>query len=303
MSNNKGKKVLVIINPCSGRYTVRSQLLHIADDFTKAGFETTVYTTQKRGDATEYAKQFADKFDLIVCRGGDGTYNETVNGILQSGVDVPLGYIPSGTTNDFAHSLGIPTKASKAIELICNVEPKPHDMGQVNNGRFFCYTASFGVFTKSSYNTSQKSKNLFGYPAYVVAGLKEIKGFEPTAMKIQCDDQVFEGDFAFGAISSSLNIGGGIIKYKPEDIAFDDGMMELNLARMPRGTKTWTQIAKELLIDHVYNEDIFTLTKGSHFVIESLAGEIPWTLDGEYGGAYKITEIDCRKQVIRVYRS
>ena len=106
--SNKNKKVLVIINPCSGKYTVRHQLLHIADDFTKAGFETTVYTTQKRGDATEYAKQFAGKYDLIVCRGGDGTFNETVNGILASGIDVPLGYIPSGTTNDFANSLNIP---------------------------------------------------------------------------------------------------------------------------------------------------------------------------------------------------
>lgn len=301
MSNQK-KKVLVIVNPCSGRYTVRNQLLNIADDFTKAGFETTVYTTQKRGDATEYAKQFADKYDLIVCRGGDGTFNETVNGILDSGIDVPLGYIPSGTTNDFAHSLGIPTASKKAIDLICNIEPQYLDMGQINNGRYFCYTASFGVFTKCSYSTSQKFKNVFGYSAYVVEGLKELKGFKPTPMRIECDGTVYEGEYAFGAISSSLNIG-GIIKYKPEDISFDDGMFELNLAKMPHGVKMWTSRAKELLIDHTYNEDMFTLTKGSHFVIESLAQEIPWTLDGEYGGAYKITEIDCRKKVIRVFKS
>ncbi len=300
--SNTGKKVLVIINPCSGRYTVRNQLLHIANEFTKAGYETTVYTTQKRGDATEYAKHLADKFDLIVCRGGDGTFNETVNGILQSGIEVPLGYIPSGTTNDFAHSLGIPTNASKAVDLICSVEPKWHDMGQMNNDRFFCYTASFGVFTKSSYNTSQKSKNLFGYSAYVAAGLKELKGFKPIPMKIECDNEVYEGEYAFGAISSSLNIG-GIIKYKREDIGFDDGLFELNLAKMPHGAKMWTERAKELLIDHTYNEDMFTLTKGSHFVIESKGENIAWTLDGEYGGAYKITEIDCRKQVIKVYRS
>ncbi len=300
--SNTGKKVLVIINPCSGRYTVRNQLLHIADEFTKAGYETTVYTTQKRGDATEYARHLADKFDLIVCRGGDGTFNETVNGILQSGIEVPLGYIPSGTTNDFAHSLGIPTNSTKAIELIRSVEPKWHDMGQMNNDRFFCYTASFGVFTKSSYNTSQKSKNLFGYSAYVAAGLKELKGFKPIPMRIECDNEVYEGEYAFGAISSSLNIG-GIIKYKREDIGFDDGLFELNLAKMPHGAKMWTERAKELLIDHTYNEDMFTLTKGSHFVIESKGENIAWTLDGEYGGAYKITEIDCRKQVIKVYRS
>lgn len=296
------KKVLVIINPCSGRYTVRNQLLHIADDFTKAGFETTVYTTQKRGDATEYAKQFAGQYDLIVCRGGDGTFNETVNGILASGIDVPLGYIPSGTTNDFANSLNIPTTAKKAIDLICSADPQYLDMGQINNGRYFCYTASFGVFTKCSYSTSQKFKNVFGYSAYVVEGLKELRGFKPMPMRIECDGTVYEGEYAFGAISSSLNIG-GIIKYKPEDISFDDGMFELNLAKMPHGVKMWTNRAKELLIDHTYNEDMFTLTKGSHFVIESLADEIPWTLDGEYGGAYKITEIDCRKQVIRVFKS
>ncbi|MBQ8027564.1 MAG: diacylglycerol kinase family lipid kinase [Clostridia bacterium] len=191
MSNNTGKKVLVIINPCSGRFTLRSQLLNIADDFTKAGYETTVYTTQKRGDAMEYAKHLADKFDLIVCRGGDGTFNETVNGIIRSGIDVPLGYIPSGTTNDFAHSLGIPTDSHKAIDLICNVEPKFHDMGQINNDRFFCYTASFGVFTKCSYNTSQKSKNLFGYTAYVAEGLNELKGFKPIPMRIEFDKEVY----------------------------------------------------------------------------------------------------------------
>ena len=302
MSKNKGKKVLVIINPCSGRFTVRNQLLDIADEFTRSGYETTFFTTHKRGDATEYARNLAGQFDLIVCRGGDGTFNETVNGILQSGVDVPLGYIPSGTTNDFAHSLGIPTNAPKAIDLIRTVEPKLHDMGQINNDRFFCYTASFGVFTKCSYNTSQWSKNLFGYSAYVAAGLKELIGFKPIPMKIECDNEVYEGEYAFGAISSSLNIG-GIIKYNREDIGFDDGLFELNLAQMPHSVKMWTSRAKELLIDHTYNEDMFTLTKGSHFVIESKADKIPWTLDGEYGGAYKITEIDCRKQVIKVYRN
>ena len=175
-------------------------------------------------------------------------------------------------------------------------------MGQINNGRFFCYTASFGIFTKCSYSTSQKFKNVFGYSAYVVEGLKELRGFKPMPMRIECDDKVFEGEYAFGAISSSLNIG-GIIKYKPEDISFDDGMFELNLAKLPHGIKTWTNRAKEILIDHSYNEEMFTLSKGSHFVIESLADEVPWTLDGEYGGAYKITEIDCHKQVIRVFKS
>ena len=117
--SNTGKKVLVIINPCSGRYTVRNQLLHIADEFTKAGYETTVYTTQKRGDATEYAKHLADKFDLIVCRGGDGTFNETITGILEAGADVSVGYIPAGSTNDFAASLHLSSDPAEAAERIC----------------------------------------------------------------------------------------------------------------------------------------------------------------------------------------
>lgn len=301
-NNNLGKKVLVIINPCSGKYTLKSQLWHIADDFSKAGFETTVYTTQKRGDATEYAKLLADKFDLIVCRGGDGTFNETVNGVMQSGINVPIGYIPSGTTNDFAASIGVPTNAPEAIEMICGVDPKPHDLGQLNGGRFFNYIASFGIFTKSSYSVSQKKKNLFGYPAYFFDGLTEIKGFKPLPIRVQCDDESYEGEYAFGAVSSSLVIG-GLIHYNKEDVLFDDGKFELNLAKMPHGTSEWKEIATETLLHRNYLEKYFTLSKGSHFIIESLGAELPWTLDGEYGGAFKVAEIDCIKHAIKVYRS
>ncbi|MBQ3603174.1 MAG: diacylglycerol kinase family lipid kinase [Clostridia bacterium] len=297
---NKGKKVLVIINPKSGKFTVKNQLWHIADMFTKEGFETTVYTTQKRGDATEYAKLLADKFDLIVCRGGDGTFNETMNGIIQSGIDIPLGYIPSGTTNDFANSIGVPANVQDAVDLICDVDPKPTDMGQFNKDRFFCYTASFGIFTKCSYSVSQKAKNLFGYPAYVVGGLKEIKDFKPLEMRIECDNEIYEGEYALGSISSSLSIG-GMIKYKKEDIGFDDGVFELNLAKLPATAYEWTKLAKDVL-NQKYDKKFFTLSKGSHFVIESKGDEVPWTLDGEFGGAHKVVEIDCRKQIIKVYR-
>ncbi len=301
---SKAKKVLVIINPKSGRFTVKKQLWNIADMFTRAGLETTVYTTQKRGDATEYAKLLADKFDVIVCRGGDGTFNETVNGVLQSGIDVPVGYIPSGTTNDFAHSIGVPTDVQAAIDLICEVEPKPHDIGKVvNSGRYFNYTASFGIFTKSSYSVSQKSKNLFGYPAYVVSGLKEIKDYRPMNLRITCDDKVYEGEYAFGGISSSLVIA-GIIKYTRDQVLYDDGVFELNLARLPKNAGEWAEVSRDVLLSHKYNEKYFTLAKGSHFVIESLDNqEVPWTLDGEYGGSFKVTEIDCVNKAFRVYRS
>lgn len=300
---NKTKKILVIINPRSGKYTVKSQLWNIADMFTRAGFQTTVYTTQKRGDATEYAKLLADKFDIIVCRGGDGTFNEVVNGIMESGIDVPVGYIPSGTTNDFAHSIGVPTRVQDAIDLICEVDPLYHDIGQINSGRFFNYIASFGIFTKSSYSVSQTKKNMFGYPAYVVDGLKEIKDYHPLNVHIECDNQVFEGEYAFGAISSSLVIA-GLIKYTRDQVSFDDGVMELNLAKLPKGAKEWAEVSKDILVSHEYNEKFFTLSKGSHFVIKSLDDtEIPWTLDGEYGGSYKVAEIDCIHKAVRVYRS
>lgn len=301
---DKAKKVLVIINPKSGRFTVKKQLWNIADMFTRAGLETTVYTTQKRGDATEYAKLLADKFDVIVCRGGDGTFNETVNGVMQSGIDVPVGYIPSGTTNDFAHSIGVPTDVQDAIDLICQVEPKLHDIGRVrNNGRYFNYTASFGIFTKSSYSVSQTSKNLFGYPAYIVSGLKEIKDYRSMNLRITCDDEVYEGEYAFGGISSSL-VMAGLIKYTRDQVKFDDGIFELNLAKLPKNASEWVEVSKDVLISHSYNPKFFTLSKGSHFIIESLDGqEIPWTLDGEYGGSFKITEIDCIQNAFRVYRS
>ncbi len=301
---DKAKKVLVIINPKSGRFTVKKQLWNIADIFTRAGVETTVYTTQKRGDATEYAKLLADKFDVIVCRGGDGTFNETVNGVMQSGLDVPVGYIPSGTTNDFANSIGVPTNVQDAINLICRVEPKPHDIGRlINNGRYFNYTASFGIFTKSSYSVSQTSKNIFGYPAYIVSGLQEIKDYRAMNLRITCDDEVYEGEYAFGGISSSL-VMAGLIKYTRDQVKFDDGIFELNLAKLPKNASEWIEVSKDILFSHKYNEKFFTLSKGSHFIVESLDGqEIPWTLDGEYGGSFKITEIDCIQKAFRVYRS
>ncbi len=270
--------------------------------FSRAGFETTVYTTQKRGDATEYARLLADKFDLIVCRGGDGTFNETVNGVMESKIDVPIGYIPSGTTNDFAASIGIPTDVQDAIDLICEVEPKHLDIGQINGGMHFNYTASFGIFTKSTYSVSQTKKNVIGYPAYILDGLKEIKGFKPLELRITCDDEVYEGEYAFGSISSALVIG-GIIRYTRDTVSFDDGKFELNLAKLPPDKDAWVKVAKEVLGKRIYSPDIFTLSKGSHFIVESLGQELPWTLDGEYGGSYKVAEIDCLQKAVRVYRS
>lgn len=302
---SKGK-ILVIINPKSGRFTAKSQLWAISDLFTKAGYQVTVYTTQKHGDATEWAKHLADKFDCVVCRGGDGTFNEVVNGIMQSGVSVPLGYIPSGTTNDFARSIGVPTNTREAIDLICRVEPKTYDLGFVkNNGMYFNYVASFGIFTKSTYTVPQKTKNILGYPAYILDGLKEIGSYKnPPLLRVTCDDEVYEGNYAFGAVSSSLYIAGGIIKYKPDEIGFDDGMLELNLATLPKGASQWLEVSRDLLVDHVYKEKFFTRSRGSHFVIECLEDtELAWTLDGEYGGTYKVTEIDCVKNAIKVYRS
>ena len=299
-------KVLVIINPRSGRFTAKSQLWTISDMFTIAGYQATVYTTQKHGDATEYAKLLADKFDCIVCRGGDGTFNEVVNGVMQSGIDIPIGYIPSGTTNDFANSIGVPTETHEAVNLVCTVEPKRHDLGLMkNNGMYFDYVASFGIFTKSTYTVPQTTKNIFGYPAYIIDGLREIKSYKnPPLLRVTCDDEVYEGNFAFGAVSNSLYIAGGIIKYKRDEIGFDDGLLELNLATLPKGRSEWIEVSKDLLITHEYKEKFFKRSRGKHFVIECLEdSELAWTLDGEYGGTYKVTEIDCEKQAIRLYRS
>ena len=228
MDNDK-KKVLLVVNPCSGKTKSRASVEDIIDKFSDDDYEFSVHNTTCQGDATNIVKRELEDHDLVVCCGGDGTLNETINGVMDMPRRVPIGYIPAGTTNDLARTLGIPTELENATELIRSGQVNDYDIGLFNN-RCFCYIASFGAFSASSYTTPQKLKNIFGHKAYIVNGFLETKDIHPTKMRIEFDDGVLEDEFIFGTVSNSTSVG-GFFKFREEDIKLNDGYFEVFLLK------------------------------------------------------------------------
>ena len=211
----KEKKMLLIINPKSGKERIKNRLLAILDIFIKEGYQIQVYITQKALDAKEMARAQGGDMDLIVCSGGDGTLNETISGMMELEHRPPLGYIPAGSTNDFASSLKLPRRMADAAMAAASGEPCPIDVGRFQENQYFVYVAGFGAFTEVSYLTSQDKKNLLGHQAYVLEGVKSLTTIREYSMKIESDDQSYEGNFIFGMVTNTISVGGfkGRIRY------------------------------------------------------------------------------------------
>ena len=224
---NDRKKVLLIVNPCAGKNKSRTGTFDIVDKFSNNDYEFTVRTTTCQGDATNIVKRELEGKDLVVCCGGDGTLNETINGVMDMPKRVPIGYVPTGTTCDLASTLGIPSDVKKATDIIIDGNTNDYDIGLFNN-RYFSYVASFGAFTKCSYATPQKLKNRFGHAAYVFTALGEIKDVHGIYMKIEHDGGVLEGKFSFGAVSNSTSVA-GMFKLIEDDVRLNDGIFEVLL--------------------------------------------------------------------------
>ena len=291
------KRVLLIINPCAGKSSKRAGAYDIINCF-PSDYEITTEFTKCTGDATRIVKEKAPYHDIVVCCGGDGTLNETINGIMDMPKRAPIGYIPMGTTNDLASSLGIPSDYKEAVKLIVDGHMNWYDIGLFNN-RYFTYTASFGAFTRSSYNTSQKMKNLFGYPAYFLNGLfTEAKNVRNYKARVECDQGVFEGEFCFGAVTDSASIG-GIFKIKEEEVKLDDGMFELFLVR-----KISNFVQVPLLVAQMrrkeYDGKNILLFHTSKVKI-TFDEEVDFTIDGEYGGAHKDIITHNLERAIRIF--
>ncbi|MCL2509328.1 MAG: diacylglycerol kinase family lipid kinase [Oscillospiraceae bacterium] len=293
------KKVLIIINPCAGRIPITSRSLNLGEKFWKAGFETDVRMTTGHGNATELAQKLASSCDLIVCRGGDGTLNEVVNGVMKSGCIRPIGYIPSGTTNDFARSNAISLDHDEAAEMIINGSPVFHDIGAFNDDLFFVYTATFGVFSKSSYATSQKAKNRYGYLAYLASGAKEVSNMRVIKTRVICDGQEFYGNYVFGSITNSLTVG-NILKYDRGLVNFDDGVFELILAKKPPSIKALVELVGNVRKQKI-DERYLTFLQGREITIEC-DDDIPWCVDGDFGGNHRIADIKCINGKVSIYK-
>jgi YegS/Rv2252/BmrU family lipid kinase len=262
----------------------------------KAGYEVTVHTTQSQGDAGRKVKETAGNFDRIVCSGGDGTLDEVVTGMIQSGKDVPIGYIPAGSTNDFANSILLPKGMVEAAKTAVAGRQFPCDVGYFN-GDTFVYVAAFGLFTEVSYQTSQQMKNILGHVAYILEGAKHLMDIPSYHLRVEYEGQVIEDNFIYGMITNSLSVGGfkGITG---SDVELDDGVFEVTLIKNPQNPIELNEILASLtnLIDDT--ELIYSFKTGDiHFTSDEL---IPWTLDGEYGGKHDNLIIRTLKQRVNM---
>lgn len=268
----------MIVNPVSGKKKIRPVLMDILNRFEAEGNEVTVSVTQRRGYATEVVSAHAAEYDRIVCCGGDGTLNEVIHGIMGAGVPVNVGYIPSGSTNDFANCLGLATSPLKAAENIIGGEVYPLDVGRFNNS-FFSYIASFGAFSSTSYSVSQTNKNVFGHLAYVFGGIADLKNITSIHAVCTTPEQTYEGDYVFGGVMNSTSIG-GLVKLNKALVDMNDGEFEVILVRMPKNLLELNKIAISLTASN-FDNPLFDFFKASQ-VQFTFENEIPWSLDGEY---------------------
>lgn len=289
------RKVLLIVNPCAGRTKSRAGTFDIVDKFSKSDYDFSIHTTTCRGDATNIVKNHYEGKDIVVCCGGDGTLNETINGVMEMPNRIPIGYIPSGSTNDLATTLGIPSDIKKATDLIMDGHTNTYDIGLFNN-RYFSYVASFGAFTSASYATSQKLKNKLGHAAYILSGIKDWKSIKSTHARIEYDGGVIEDDFMLGAIANSTSVA-GIFKLKPDEIKLNDGYFELLLIRKVNPIQAPVFLRKLIKQDYDGQQIIFLKTRSLKVTSDE---PIAWTLDGEYGGAHKVSSIHVLSKAVDI---
>ncbi len=288
LSGNEMKRTLFVYNPRAGKGTVVKNLHEIVDAFTKENHPVTVYPTQMQGDACRLVKERdAEQYDLIVCSGGDGTLREVVNGLIKSGVTVPVGYIPAGSTNDFARSLGLSEDIGEATEIITKGTPFLCDAGNFN-GENFVYIAAFGLFTDVSYATNQQWKNIFGHVAYILEGVKSLSAIQSYEVQVEYDEGIMKGNYIYGMVTNSLSVG-GFKNITGKDVSFDDGKFEVILIRRPATFAELNDIVISLLRQS-FDAVCMQSFKTSYLKIKS-RDEVNWTLDGEFGGTYTDVEI------------
>ena len=287
---NENKKILLVINPNAGKTKPMSMLSDILDVFTKSGFETIALSTKRKNDATDIVKNNGNDCNIVVCCGGDGTLNEVINGVMCLEKTIPIGYIPTGTSNDFATSLGLSTDYTEAAKDIVGGKLLAHDIGSFNGERYFNYVASFGTVSDVSYLTSQKAKNIFGQSAYIIEGFKALFKMRSFHATVEYDGQIIEDDFILGGASNSKSIG-GVIRLKSEEISMNDGIFELIFFRKPRHPADVSRIASWMFKQNKDNESvIYTHAASVRITSEEY---IPWTVDGEFEGYNKEVQIEA----------
>lgn len=291
------KKMLFVFNPKAGKGRIKMHLLDIVDIFSSHDYEVIIRATQAPKDAYEKAKEYADSVDLIVCSGGDGTLDEVVTGITEKNSNVPIGYIPAGSTNDFANSLFMPKSMVKAAQMIMEEKLYHCDIGRFNS-QTFAYVAAFGLFTDVSYETDQDLKNVLGHVAYLLEGVKRLFDIKSYHMKVTSEEIQVEDDFIVGMITNSRSVG-GFKNLTGKNVDMNDGLFEVTLIRHPKNPLQLQEIMTVLVMAED-NTDMIYSFKSKKLMIET-EEEVPWTLDGEFGGDHTYVEIENRHKALNLY--
>ncbi len=291
------KKMLLLYNPKSGTGQIRFSLSKIIERFSAADYDVTVYPTKAPGDATDTVRARAADYDMIVCSGGDGTLDEVVTGLMESGVERTVGYIPSGSTNDFAGSIGIPKHAERAADTVVDGEAFQCDIGRFNGKDYFVYVAAFGILTDVSYQTKQELKNLLGHAAYIIEGVKRLGSWRSYSLEVESDAFSGSGDFIYGMASNANSIGG--FKGLPgKDIELDDGLFEVMLVRTPLNLQDWQRTINALLMNEKSNDNVIRFK--THRLMIRSREPVAWTRDGEDGGEHTCVELENMPRVLTI---
>lgn len=285
-------KVLLIINPIAGKMKINSEILTVVDILCRHKYSVNIYTTAGRGDGEIIVINEAKYYDLIICCGGDGTFNEIVSGCMKLPLDIKIpliGYIPSGSTNDMAATLKLSTDIKTATLNIIHGDKFRLDIGNFNDNKYFTYVASFGAFTKTSYNTPQSLKNTFGHFAYVLEGARDLYNIRPYHMTVKCCDGEIEDDFIFGSITNATSIG-GILKFDDSGVDLSDGIFEVVLIRQPQNPIEFNNLIFSITKQDFTNDKNIFFKRTSYVEFE-IDEKIPWTVDGEFAGDYNSVQI------------
>lgn len=293
------KKLLFVYNPHAGKSTISNKLSDIIQQFCKADYEVTIFATKGAKDATNLVLELGEKFDYVVCSGGDGTMNEVTAGLMQLPEDKrpPCGYIPAGTVNDFASSLHIPKIMKRAAEVVVDANFFPCDIGAFND-RYFTYVAAFGAFTEVSYATPQNTKNMLGPVAYILEGAMSIPNIKSYRLRLEFDDKIIEDDFLFGMVCNSYSVASLKVFTGVRHVKLDDGLFEAVFIKMPKSALDLQATINCLMAKEADSNYILFFRTSD--IIVSCDEEIKWTLDGEGSSGIKLAHITNKNQALRI---
>lgn len=292
-----GKNILIIVNPNAGKGNVQKKIHKIASNFSKQNYLVDIIYTKKDYSASDIINDYKGNLDIVICCGGDGTLNDLINAIMKMEVKPKISFIPLGTMNDFANTVGLFRFKFWLPNNMRNAKHIKIDIGSFN-GKYFNYVAAFGAFTMVPYVTKQKLKKVFGKFAYFIVAIRYLAKIKSYNLKIEVDGKVTEGEFIYGSISNSKSIG-GFKWFRKREIDIGDGKYEVILIKKPKHKIGIVNVAINILFKRYNNEKHFIYMQGSNIKIIPKT-HLKWTLDGEYGGRIKEVEIKNNKQEIEL---